>query len=50
MKKRLLSLFLSVMMLLTLVPVTALASTGGIEVKSIEYAGIKASIGPIPIR
>lgn len=27
------------MMLLTLVPVTALASTGGIEVKSIEYAG-----------
>lgn len=26
-------------MLLTLVPVTALASTGGIEVKSIEYAG-----------
>lgn len=39
MKKRLLSLFLCVMMLLTLVPVTALASTGGIEVKSIEYAG-----------
>lgn len=39
MKKRLLSLFLCIMMLLTLVPVTALASTGGIEVKSIEYAG-----------